>query len=173
MANTAKESWPRAVARDGASLERDVNAELSRAHVAIMSDPERVATYQGMFDRTVETGFYGEDSPIRGHGEKPTWKPNPAYITSLVAMWEGDDDGSGKAELERRGLTLERPLEELFYDSHEYEDTELSHRRVFQGHLVDIASRRPVTFFMLTVPHSHERFDLVQPPVIAVSSLLV
>jgi hypothetical protein len=155
-----------------AVLEHDVNIELNRAHAAIMGDPARVATYQGMFDRSVETGFYGANSPIRGEGEKPTWKPNPAYIDSLVAMWEGDDDGSSRAELARRGLALERTLEELFYDSHEYEDTTLNHRRVFQGHLVEIESAKPVTFFMLTIPHSHECFDLVSPPVIAISSRL-
>src|SRR5262249_23272582 len=100
------------------------------------------------------------------------WKPNPAYIQSLIAMWEGDGGGSGRTELERRGLTLERSLEDLFYESHEYEDTEFNHRRVFQGHLVEIESGRPVTFFMLTVPHSPDRFDLVSPPVIATSPRL-
>ncbi len=94
MTEVEKEPAPPAAAGKMASLERDVNAEFSRAHGALMSDPVRVATYQGMFDRSVETGFYAADSPIRGQGEQPTWKPNPAYIQSLVAMWEGDDDGS-------------------------------------------------------------------------------
>jgi hypothetical protein len=145
---------------------------LERAHATIMGDPERVALYQGMFDRTVESGFYGPDAPVRGRGETPTWKPNPAYIQSLVAMWEGDARGSAEAILAERSLALERPLDELFYDSHEYEDTEENHRRVFHGHLIEVATGRPRTFFMLTVPHSHDRFDLVTPPEIAISALL-
>jgi hypothetical protein len=153
-------------------LQHDVNAELERAHAAIMSDPERVAVYQGLFDRTVEAGFYGDNAPVRGRGERPTWKPNPAYIQSLVAMWDGDGAGSAAALLADRNLALERSLEELFYDSHEYEDTEQNHRRVFHGHLVEIGTGRPRTFFMLTVPHSHESFDLVTPPEIAISPLL-
>ena len=160
------------MATDFAVLESEVNTALARAWREIVADPARVEQYQSMFDRTSEAGFYGPDGPIKGQGEQPTWQPNPAYMKSLEAMWEGDEDGSCSHLLASRELALERSLYELFFVSREYEDSENHHRRVFNGHVLDARSGRPLTFFMLTVPHSHERFELTTAPVVAISRTL-
>jgi hypothetical protein len=159
---------------DFASVEAEINSRLAVAWDAIMSDAERVAAYQAMFDRSGEAGFYDPEGPVKGRGEQPSWEPNPAYIKSLEAMWypDGGRWQSSQEVLDGHALKLERTLYELFFDSREYEDTEHVHRRVFSGHIVDDASGRPVTFFMLTVPHSHERFELSTAPVIAISRAL-
>jgi hypothetical protein len=160
------------MATDFAVLESEVNTALALAWREIVADPARVERYQSMFDRAGEAGFYGPDSLVKGQGEQPTWQPNPAYMKSLEAMWEGDGDGSCSQLLGSRGLALERSLYELFFVSREYEDTENHHRRVFNGHVLDVRSGRPLTFFMLTVPHSHERFELTTAPVVAISRTL-
>jgi hypothetical protein len=162
-------------ATDFAALEQEVNDRFQRSRDAIMGEPAQVERYQSMFDRSGESGFYDPNGPIRGEGEQPTWEPNPAYIRSLEAMWdatEGDDWGSSEELLASHGLKLERSLYELFFDSREYEDTEHVHRRVFFGHIVQSEDDKPVTFFMLTVPHSHERFELSTAPVMVISQPL-
>jgi hypothetical protein len=159
-------------ATDFAALERQINDRFVESRDKIMGDPAQIEKYQAMFDRTGEEGFYDEGGPIRGEGEQPTWEPNPAYMKSLEAMWEaqeGDGWGSSEELLAANGLKLERTLYELFFDSREYEDTEHVHRRVFYGHIVDTETKVPVTFFMLTVPHSHERFELSTAPVMVIS----
>ncbi len=158
---------------DFAIVEGELNAAMERAYSAILSDPDRVAEYSAMFDRSGESGFYGPESPVKGRGEQPTWQPNPAYMRSLEAIWEGDEEGSAERLLARSGVVLERSLYDLFFDSREYEDTEHNHRRVFSGQILEADGGRPLTFFMLTVPHSHERFELTTPPVIAISRALV
>ena len=160
---------------DFAALERHINDRLARARDEIMSRPEEVERYQSMFDRSGETGFYDPSGPIRGEGEQPDWQPNPAYMRSLEAIWEpqeGQGWESTEELLRAQGLRLERSLYELFFESREYEDTEHAHRRVFSGHIVDAESGIPVTFFMLTVPHSHERFELSTAPEISISRQL-
>lgn len=59
---------------------------------------------------------------------------------------------------------LEKSLRELFYLSHEYEDNVDCHRRVFHGHVVHGELATPITYFMMTVPHSHTRFEYVGAP---------
>jgi hypothetical protein len=157
---------------DFAALELEVNAALARASAAITTDPAQVAMYSAMFDRTGESGFYGPDAPVKGRGEQPTWEPNPAYMKSLEAIWDGEQAGSAQQLFSERGLALERPLYDMFFDSHEYEDSERNHRRVFHGHILQAPEGRPLTFFMLTVPHSHQQFELTTAPVIAISRAL-
>lgn len=148
-------------------LELELNAILAEACHGLMSSRARVEHFASLFDRTHEAGFYAAGGPVRGEGEQPTWKPNPAYIDSLEEMWTGVEEC-----LDRRGLALESPLRELFFTSHEYHDRVNDHRRVFHGQVVDKVSGIPRTFFMLTVPHSHDGFRYVEPPVIRLSEEL-
>lgn len=150
-----------------AGLEQELNEILSRACEALMGSPAKVKHFAGLFDRTHESGFYTNSDRIRGQGEQPTWSPNPAYIDSLEEMWT-----EAAARLEQRGLALEKGLRELFFTSHEYHDRENDHRRVFHGHLVDKQTGVPRTFFMLTVPHSHDGFRYVDAPAIRLSAEL-
>lgn len=150
-----------------AGLERELNAVLSQACHELMGSQARVEHFANMFDRTHEAGFYAAGGPVRGQGEQPTWKPNPAYIDSLEEMWTGVEEC-----LDGRGLALEKTLRELFFTSHEYHDRVNDHRRVFHGQLLEKESGIPRTFFMLTVPHSHDGFRYVEPPVIRLSEEL-
>lgn len=145
-------------------LEREINDILREACQLLMSSPARVEHFSSLFDRTYETGFYTDNSDVRGHGEQPTWSPNPAYMNSLEEIWVG-----AAARLDEEGLSLEKSLRELFPSSREYHDLENDHRRVFSGQLVDKGTQVPQTFFMLTVPHSHDGFRYVEAPVIRLS----
>jgi hypothetical protein len=148
-------------------LEQELNEILSKACEELMGSPARVEHFAGLFDRSHETGFYANTDRIRGQGEQPTWSPNPAYIDSLEEMWT-----EAAARLDQRGLALEKGLRDLFFTSHEYHDRENDHRRVFHGHLVDKVTGIPRTFFMLTVPHSHDGFRYVDAPAIRLSAEL-
>jgi hypothetical protein len=149
-------------------LERELNQVLSTACGELMGSPPRVEHFARLFDRTHESGFYTQSSGVRGQGEQPTWSPNPAYIDSLEEIWVGAAEC-----LDRRGLALDKSLRELFFTSHEYHDRENDHRRVFHGHLVERETGVPRTFFMLTVPHSHDGFRYVEAPVIRLSEELL
>src|SRR5262249_26246911 len=58
-----------------------------------------------------------------------------------------------------RGVALEKTLGELFDLSHEYRGHAAEHRRILHGQLVERRCRRPVTYFMLKIPHSHTGFQ--------------
>lgn len=150
-----------------ATLEQELNEILSKACRELMSSPAKVEQFGRLFDRTHETGFYREGGDVRGQGEQPTWSPNPAYMDSIEEIWTEAD-----ARLEESDLALEKSLRELFFSSHEYQDRENDHRRVFHGHLIDKTTGIPRTFFMLTVPHSHDGFRYVDAPSIRLSEEL-
>lgn len=139
-------------------LEQDINAILERSFQLLMASDAEVAQYRSQFDRSSESGFYRAGMP-KGRGEQPTWSPNPAYINSLEKMCE-----PVLKQLANYGLQLEKSLRELFFLSHEYEDSGECHRRVFHGQVVDGERRSPVTYFMMVVPHSHARFEYVGAP---------
>jgi hypothetical protein len=67
---------------------------------------------------------------------------------------------------------LEKNLRELFYLSREYRDHAAEHRRIFHGQLVDRRQGRPVTYFMLNIPHSHAGFKYPIPPRIHIAESL-
>src|SRR5262249_10040557 len=117
--------------------------------------------------RSSETGFYASEQGPRGRGETPAWAPNPAYMESLEDMWRPVE-----ALLERNGLALEKTLQELFYLSHEYRDHAAEHRRIFHDQLVDTGQRKPLTYFMLNIPHSHAGFDYPTCPRIHIAESL-
>jgi hypothetical protein len=148
-------------------LEREINDIMREACQLLMSSPSKVEHFSRLFDRTQEAGFYADKSQVRGHGEQPTWAPNPAYMNSLEEIWVG-----AAARLDEEGLSLETSLRDLFSSSREYHDRENDHRRVFYGQLIDHATRIPKTAFMLTVPHSHDGFRYVEAPVIRLSEEL-
>ncbi len=148
---------------DFAAVESAVNEILDREWRNLVSDPEAQARYARHFDRTVEEGFY-EDPRRRGDSLPPPGaRPNEAYILAHEAMWEPVD-----RYLETVGWTLDRSFRELFASSREYEDTATEHRRVFFGQFLD-PDGRPVTAFMLTVPHSHAGFRFSTPMLIGLS----
>ncbi len=154
-------------ARRFQQLESEMNTILSSACARLMSDDEKVAYYSSLFDRTSESGFYASAAGPRGEGEQPTWSPNPAYMDSLEELWIDVE-----AKLAESGLTLEKTLRELFYLSHEYMDQTADHRRVFHGQLIDVERGKPVTYFMLSIPHSHAGFRYITPPYIQISPSL-
>src|SRR5688572_3957379 len=86
-----------------AGLEEELNAVLSRACRELTTSQARVEHFAGLFDRTHETGFYSAGGQVRGEGEQPTWRPNPAYMDSLEEMWT-----RAEACLDQRGLALEK-----------------------------------------------------------------
>lgn len=145
-----------------AAIEADVNEILTREWRALGSNPEARAHYGAIFERTVEDGFYLEPN----RSETPAAGPNAAYIQSHEEMWEPVD-----RYLESVGLRLEANFRDLFPASHEYEDLETEHRRVFWGQLCNLQGR-PVTAFILTVWHSHERFHYSAPMRISLSPTL-
>jgi len=148
-------------------VESEINAILTAACDRLMSDEEKVAHYSQLFDRSSESGFYASPNAPRGEGEQPTWSPNPAYMDSIEELWipvEG--------KLKDYGLALEKTLRELFYLSHEYKDRKQDHRRVFHGQFVDIERGVPVTYFMMSIPHSHDGFRYVTAPQIQISPSL-
>lgn len=152
---------------DFAALESEINTLLHTACERMMSDAGQVEHYRSLFDRSSESGFYsGEDGP-RGEGERPDWAPNPAYMSSLEKLWE-----PVAVRLESDGLTLEKSLRDLFFLSHEYRDRDTDHRRVFHGQLVDAERGVPVSYFLLSIPHSHEDFRYVTAPEIQISRAL-
>jgi hypothetical protein len=148
-------------------LEAEINGVLHDSCRKLLADPVKVAHYAGAFDRSAETGFYTSDVGPRGKGETPAWAPNPAYMESLEEIWE-----PVASLLESKGLALEKTLRELFYRSHEYRDHAADHRRIFHGHLIDAGRRRPVTYFMLNIPHSHAGFAYPTPPRIQIAESL-
>jgi hypothetical protein len=148
-------------------LEAEISQILENSWRELLADPSKVAYYASVFDRSVETGFYSNHIAARGQGETPSWHPNPAYMESLEDMWRPVE-----GLLERKGLALEKTLRELFYLSHEYRDHAADHRRVFHGHVVETTSRKPVTYFMLNIPHSHAGFKYLTPPRVQIAESL-
>lgn len=149
------------------SIQAEVNQSLDEAFASLVSDEHQVRHYAALFDRSVEGDFYSRPDGPRGEGERPTWAPNPAYMDSLEALWIGP-----QRILKAAGLDLEKNLRQLFYESVEYKDYDHDHRRVFYGQLVDTTDRRPVTFFILNVPHSHEGFKYLRAPSIQIADTL-
>jgi len=149
------------------TLESEVNELLESVCGELMADAERVEYYAGLFDRTMESGFYSGRGGPKGAGEQPTWAPNPAYMDSLEELWKPVDEA-----LARHGLVLEKSLRDLFYESREYKDQRLDHRRVFHGQLMDKKNGVAVTYFMMSIPHSHETFRYLMPPRIQISPTL-
>lgn len=147
------------------AIEDEINQILNEACQIMLATEDKVSYYSSLFDRSSETGFYSGKKGPRGEGEQPTWAPNPAYMDSLEELWVPVDE-----KLKKYGLTLEKPLRELFYQSHEYKDKKSDHRRVFHGQLVDMENRKPVTYFMINIPHSHTHFNYVRPPQIQIAS---
>jgi hypothetical protein len=145
-----------------AEIEADVNEILAREWRELSSNPEARARYGAIFERTVEDGFYLDAD----RHEAPGAGPNAAYIQSHEEMWQPVD-----RYLESVGLRLEANFRDLFPASHEYEDTETEHRRVFWGQLCNLRGT-PVTAFILTVWHSHERFHFSAPMRVSLSPTL-
>lgn len=150
-----------------AALEAMINGELERAWTRLMADPERCAHYDALFDRASEEQFYADPQRVQGKGEQPTWQPNPAYMDSLEELWSGCESLLASA-----GVALDRPLRQAFFDSREYRDFADVHRRVFVGQLVGGETRSPETLYLLTVGHSHSRFDYSEPPKMHISPTL-
>jgi hypothetical protein len=144
-------------------IEARMNEILGQEWQELVSDPEAQAYYGSIFERSVEGGFYSD--PQRGNvpGQLPASGPNEAYIQSHEKMWEAVDRYLAAVDLK-----LEGAFRHLFSSSREYEDSETEHRRVFCGQLCN-AEGKPLTSFMLTVPHSHERFRYSAPMQIALS----
>jgi len=140
-----------------------VNAILRQAWRQLNEDRDAQRYYSSIFDRTGEEGFYSASDRLRGEGEMPTWSPNEAYIQSHEAMWE-----PVTRYLAGLGLRMQGTFRDLFRFSREYRDTETEHRRVFWGQL-ETAQGRPLTAFMLTVPHSHECFRYSVPMIVRLS----
>jgi hypothetical protein len=136
-------------------VEARVNEILRRQWNELSSNPATQAYYRAIFDRTVEEGFYSD--PNRASGEGSGSGPNEAYLLSHEKMWEAVD-----GYLKAMHLKVDGTFRELFFSSREYEDSETEHRRVFCGHLCNFEGR-PVTAFMLTVPHSHRSFRYPTP----------
>jgi hypothetical protein len=148
-------------------LETDLNAAMEKSCSEILSSESKTAYYAGLFDRSSEAGFYNSPAGPKGDGEKPDWQPNPAYMDSLEEMWL-----PAEALLRESGLTLEKTLRELFFQSREYRDRAADHRRVFVGQMVESESGRPVTCFMLNIPHSHDGFRYLTAPRIQIAPSL-
>ena len=152
---------------DIAKLQHTTNSILSQSCAAIIGDEAKATHYAKLFDRSSEAGFYASAAGPRGEGETPTWSPNPAYMDSLEEMWTPVE-----ALLSDHGLRLEKTLRELFFLSVEYKDRAADHRRVFHGQLVNADTGKPVTYFMLNIPHSHGGFKYLTPPRIQIAELL-
>lgn len=152
---------------DFETVQRQINGALRDSLRQIESNPDKFQRFADRFDRTAEAGFYSGEGAPRAEGETPTWSPNPAYIESLEEMWE-----SALRVLKNHGLEPDSPIREQFDSSREYKDSPASHRRVFIGQLVSRISGKPVTLYVLTVPHSHDRFEYVVPPHIHLSKSL-
>ena len=142
-------------------LETEINRILENSWQSLVGDPEVVNHYSAIFDRTSESGFYSGEGP-RGSGELPVWSPNEAYMQSLEKMWQPVAE-----YLKEKGITLDISLRNLFPTTREYKDTPIHHRRVFVGQLC--SEGKAVTLFMLTVPHSHEKFEYISAPHIQIS----
>ena len=141
-------------------IEQNINLLLNQGFDEVKANSN---FYQKMFDRICEEGFYGTEK-LKGKGEMPTWKPNPAYMESLEFMWLKVDK-----YLQKIGLTTDSTLRELFKFSREYKDSKFVHRRVFIGQLIEDKSQVGVTLFMLSVPHSHQCFKYSFAPYINIS----
>jgi hypothetical protein len=150
-----------------AVLEAEIRQILEQSLRELLADASKVEHFANTFDRSVETGFYSDRVIALGQGETPSWHPNPAYMDSLEYLWRPVE-----ALLESKGLALEKSLRELFYLSHEYKDHAADHRRVFHGHILDRTSRKPVTYFMLNIPHSHSGFKYLTPPRVQIAESL-
>jgi len=148
-------------------IENDINTSMKNTFKVLDSDQEKKKYFASLFDRTVEEGFYKNNSPRKGEGEKPTWAPNPAYMDSLEYLCEGS-----LKILKDHGLKLEKTLKELFYESREYKDYTTTHRRVFFGQILSISTSKPVTMFLLSVPHSHKCFEYIREPHIYLDKFL-
>lgn len=144
--------------RNFAEIETQINLLLSQEIKQIRNQTDQ---YQPIFDRAAETAFYTQP---KGLGEVPTWEPNPAYMLSTECFWE-----KPAQYLQSIGLRTEQTLREMFFMSREYQDSEQVHRRVFCGQLVELETQVSVTFFLLTVPHSHHRFEYYYDPYISIS----
>ncbi len=147
------------------ALEKKINSILENEFVALANDSARLAHYSSLFDRRSEDGFYRTLEGPRGLGEQPTWHPNEAYMQSIEAMWQPVG-----ALLNEHGLRASQSLRESFPSTREYQDFPAVHRRVFIGQFVQ--NEKPITLFMLTVPHSHEKFHYSQAPIISISKSL-
>lgn len=145
-------------------IERKINKLLSQGYSAIQNDQKKVRYYSSLFDAGAETGFYSRADGPRGKGENPTWKPNPAYMLSLKAMWD-----PVQTLFEKLNLDLEKPLDILFPDSREYMITQDTYQRIFRGHMVDRTTQTRVSTFELIVTHSHKGFAYVGSPKIHLS----
>lgn len=148
-------------------LENKINIELENNYHGLIGNDDRVKYYDSQFDRTIEEGFYKANGPRKGEGEVPNWEPNPAYMNSLEELWTGIPEIFGEYD-----LALEKSLRELFFESREYRDYTAIHRRVFIAQLVSSSNNKAVTICMLTVPHSHDKFEYIAQPTVHISKFL-
>lgn len=147
-------------------VERKINEILRGKCEEILSDSAQVRYFSSIFDRTSEEGFYTSVEGPAGKGEKPTWSPNEAYMQSAERMWEPVLEYIAVTELQ-----TDKSLRDLFPETREYKDTETNHRRVFFGQLCN-NQREPITAFMLTIAHSHEKFWYPEVPYVFISRKL-
>ena len=108
--------------------------------------------------------FKQEENHSRGMGEKPSWEPNQAYMQSLEWIWSGCE-----TNLTKSNLAIIKSLTELFKESREFKDSGCQHRRIFYGQLMNMDNNIPVTAFMLSAPHSHDKFLYPAPIQIHIS----
>lgn len=148
-------------------LEDRINVDLKSNYQCLKNDESKIQHYASLFDRTVEEGFYNGGNLRQGEGEIATWEPNPAYMNSLEELWIGIPE-----ILNEYDLAMEKSLRELFFESREYKDYTVIHRRVFMGQIVNSKNNKAVTMCILTVPHSHSGFEYVIQPSVHISKFI-
>lgn len=148
-----------AILMNQGSLERELN-ELLKTRWMLLNDDIKI---QQKFISTFDQGNHHR----MGIGEKPTWSPNEAYMSSLEWLWQPAEE-----QLNHYNLAIDASLRNLFQESREYLDDETEHRRIFYGQIVDAPTKFGITAFMLTVPHSHRCFCYPAPVTIQISNLL-
>lgn len=126
-----------------------INHELN---AILKQKTEQVNTEKHLRDQYIEL-FQQPNEASKGEGEMPTWSPNPAYMQSLMWIWQ-----AAERYLNRKNLATDQALYDTFTHSREYKDFKFEHRRIFYGQLISLESQKPVTAFMLNVAHSHRQF---------------
>lgn len=144
------------------TLENDINTILiERYQALIATDSPAKKQFASIFT-------YENNENAKGQGEKPSWTPNEAYISTLEWLWQPVED-----HLATMNLTLTTPWRQSFADSREYEDYETVHRRIFFGQLTDKTKGYPITSFMLTSTHDHRKFDKPMRPIVQIAPEIV
>ena len=148
-------------------IEQKINEIFFNVWKELINNKEKIDKYSKLFDRTSEEGFYISSEGPQGKGEQPNWEPNEAYMQSIEDMWKYIS-----VYLDPIGLKINETLRCAFKKSREYKDTNIIHRRVFSGQLVEDSTNIPITSYMLTISHSHKNFQYVEQPYIQISRKL-